>query len=88
MKGVSRRKGREMRRAFDANNDEIVEGMVVHLTHGRPRDFVVRYIHRNGAIHIVREDHKVGMKVTGNEIIIGKGLTNALHEEERAGGVG
>ena len=66
-----------MRRAFDANNDEIAEGMVVHLMHGKPRDFVVRYIHRNGVIHIVREDHQVGMKVRGNEIIIGRGSTNA-----------
>lgn len=57
--------------AFDCNGDQLSEGLVVHLKHGKRRPFEVRYIHRSGIIHIVRLDKKLGMKVVGNEIKIG-----------------
>lgn len=59
-----------MRIAFDANGEQLCEGLVVRLKRGKKRRYVVRYIHRNGIVHIVREDRKVGVKLKGDEIII------------------
>lgn len=57
--------------AFDCNGDQLLEGLVVHLKHGKRHQFKVVYIHRSGIIHIVRLDKRLGMKVMGNEIEIG-----------------